>query len=73
MSAVSQFQKLLGEVNRLEGYDPEGSKLPIIVPYCKRHRCSYAPEVTLDGMLLCPACVAEADEPKRKRIALGMA
>lgn len=40
MNAVARFQKLLGVINRAEGYDPRAQKLPLVVPYCKVHHAA---------------------------------
>lgn len=61
MSSVGRFQKLLGEVNRLEGYDPGAASLPLVIPFCSRHRLHYESEPTLGGLLVCLGCVAETD------------
>ncbi|MET9470481.1 hypothetical protein [Streptomyces sp. NPDC002922] len=68
MSSVGRFQKLLGEVNRLEGYDPRASKLPLVIPFCRRHRLHYESEPTLGGLLVCRGCVADTDAMRMRPV-----
>ncbi|MET7631798.1 hypothetical protein ABZS53_15280 [Streptomyces sp. NPDC005499] len=67
---MGRFHKLLDEVNHLEGYDPTAPKLPPVLPFCRRHRLQYESEPTLDGLLVCLGCVAEADDRRRAPLAV---
>ncbi|MEW1922220.1 hypothetical protein [Streptomyces sp. NPDC088360] len=68
MGAVDQLHKLLGEVNRLEGYNPATPRPPMVVPFCKLHKLSYAPESTMDGLLVCAGCLVESDARRARRV-----